>query len=442
MLYNRYRNDSLPPAGGTSFLDKRTVGGITTKNVTYVGVKLEARKRSTYDTVTPKFKERISQGEIINNDFLSVVNTYDCGGTYIFDARYSPPDPTQHNSYYYYAQNGHEINNRYKNYAYGSVTLPIASDLQKAQIDALAAVNKTDFDVGTFLAEWSKTKMLHRDVCNALLKVFTEFESVKVKRSRFSKVVDYDLKGNPKLNRKGKPVYRYLHDPQEVYGRGKFAKAKDVSNLYLTGRYGIGPLLGDLENAWKYMGRKYNPRNTARAEVFSSGSVVVTNKRNLDKGYFDEIVTTTRIFKTRVGILYDSDAASRALAGLGLTRPLSMAWELVPYSFVADWLLDVGTWLDAMQPAGFNRNLCAWVSTVEVLAQTIVLGPFVRTKVDAQYETTSTFSNEWLSRTQTTKSRLAWEPTLPKYPALGSGFNSIRSFDLASLVMQKMRIRI
>jgi hypothetical protein len=33
---------------------------------------------------------------------------------------------------------------------------------------------------------------------------------------------------------------------------------------------------------------------------------------------------------------------------LGLTNPLAIAWELVPFSFVLDWLVPVGTWLQSL----------------------------------------------------------------------------------------------
>jgi hypothetical protein len=44
------------------------------------------------------------------------------------------------------------------------------------------------------------------------------------------------------------------------------------------------------------------------------------------------------------------------LALLGLTDPLSVAWELVPYSFVFDWFVPVGNYLSA---SALNRSITA-----------------------------------------------------------------------------------
>jgi hypothetical protein len=32
---------------------------------------------------------------------------------------------------------------------------------------------------------------------------------------------------------------------------------------------------------------------------------------------------------------------------LGLTNPAILAWELIPFSFVADWFIPIGSWLEA-----------------------------------------------------------------------------------------------
>jgi hypothetical protein len=36
---------------------------------------------------------------------------------------------------------------------------------------------------------------------------------------------------------------------------------------------------------------------------------------------------------------------SNTLTQFGLANPLSLAWEILPYSFVVDWMLPIGPWL-------------------------------------------------------------------------------------------------
>lgn len=44
------------------------------------------------------------------------------------------------------------------------------------------------------------------------------------------------------------------------------------------------------------------------------------------------------------------DPAFVTIDALGLSNPALVAWELVPFSFVVDWFLPIGTWLNAMSP--------------------------------------------------------------------------------------------
>lgn len=50
---------------------------------------------------------------------------------------------------------------------------------------------------------------------------------------------------------------------------------------------------------------------------------------------------------TAKGQLLVSDPSVVTAGELGLTNPALVAWELVPYSFVVDWFLPIGDWLQA-----------------------------------------------------------------------------------------------
>jgi len=48
---------------------------------------------------------------------------------------------------------------------------------------------------------------------------------------------------------------------------------------------------------------------------------------------------------------------------LGLYDPLSVAWELVPFSFVADWFIPIGTYLDNLAAIP-NISALTWVCNI------------------------------------------------------------------------------
>jgi hypothetical protein len=59
-----------------------------------------------------------------------------------------------------------------------------------------------------------------------------------------------------------------------------------------------------------------------------------------------------------------------AFSSLGLTNPLEIVWERVPYSFVVDWFLPVGNWLSALDAdfgwqfkAGRDTEFARWESS-------------------------------------------------------------------------------
>ena len=54
----------------------------------------------------------------------------------------------------------------------------------------------------------------------------------------------------------------------------------------------------------------------------------------------------------------------RALSSFGIANLGTIAWELVPFSFVVDWLLPVGDWIDSFDALlGYTSVTCS-VSTI------------------------------------------------------------------------------
>lgn len=137
--------------------------------------------------------------------------------------------------------------------------------------------------------------------------------------------------------------------------RGGLNGVKLFSQLWLEYRYGLLPLIGDVQAAmlaWKqYVSR--NPENVCR--VSASRTMKSVNKRSVvyasNPGsssvrtrYFYENVKTT----CRMGLYYRMGSNMlTALSGLGLTNPVALAWDLMPFSFLVDWVLPIGPALQA-----------------------------------------------------------------------------------------------
>jgi len=74
--------------------------------------------------------------------------------------------------------------------------------------------------------------------------------------------------------------------------------------------------------------------------------------------------------------------AARTLAEAGITNPLLFAWELTPWSFVADWALPIGEWLgniDATAGVEFSRGTLSWKRVCRAQSRargTTSTGPF------------------------------------------------------------------
>lgn len=396
------------------------------------------------DVVVPGYKLRSAHGEVFNNPYSKFVKTMAISGQgtynyYNIDAFVSTGLDEKFLYEFYQARQSSGV----------TPQLVFPDEVQSernAQIQCLASVNQTDFDSLTFAAEWSKTKILHREVGQALLKLFLDPKSgllfatkLKYKKARVKRVPLYDHEGRPLLNKKGGPTYKYVHT--EAYISGKSSSGKDVANAYLVGRYGVGPLLHDLEGALKHLTKSRALRKTARGTYSLNASATM----NFNASVFGESVPGQWLRNgektVRYGIYYETTAFMSGAAGLGLTRPLKTIWELIPYSFVFDWLINVGGWLDAIQPSGATKELSAWVSTRSMTYDYLNCsgGATVDKLNQSSADHWSWNAASTLVSTETAFSRQIWTPSVPKFPALGSGLNPLRSFDLMTLIVQKIR---
>lgn len=137
--------------------------------------------------------------------------------------------------------------------------------------------------------------------------------------------------------------------------RNAVAGTNLLAELWLEYRYGWLPLLNSISSSMgafsQYMAR--NPRI-----VSVSASAKETTRSTVDiffnpssplppaKVGSEQRVTTTKL---RMGLHYHASSPMVALfSQLGLTNPVALGWELVPFSFVVDWFLTIGQAFNAL----------------------------------------------------------------------------------------------
>lgn len=136
--------------------------------------------------------------------------------------------------------------------------------------------------------------------------------------------------------------------------RGKGLKA--ITDTWLEYRYGVMPLLSDID-ALRQLGQKQLNINSDINVKRSSLKVVTTpysvsRFKGLQCGSSYAIGTRSVKQETiyRATSLYMCNLTTAANLGLDASSIPATLWELVPYSFVVDWFIDVGSWIKAITP--------------------------------------------------------------------------------------------
>jgi len=127
------------------------------------------------------------------------------------------------------------------------------------------------------------------------------------------------------------------------------SQSKAISNGWLELQYGWRPLLSDVFGAAEAIAQSRYGYPTGK--VSSSITTVRTyTERFQEDPQFVPENRTWELRYTRKYVCYfrlTNDVLVQ-FNKLGLTNPALIAWELTPYSFVVDWFLPIGNWLNSM----------------------------------------------------------------------------------------------
>lgn len=126
--------------------------------------------------------------------------------------------------------------------------------------------------------------------------------------------------------------------------------AHNSANLWLELQYGWKPLLNDAYGMAQSLAHAMltpftqTYRANVRRETSRSASAI-----NFEWTYSCDVY---RMMRRSLIAKISEDENSGAAARLGLLDPELVAWELLPFSFVADWFIPIGQWMEMRAKAG------------------------------------------------------------------------------------------
>lgn len=137
---------------------------------------------------------------------------------------------------------------------------------------------------------------------------------------------------------------------------GGTSKSKSLANNWLELQYGWKPLLSDIRYSIFALGklaladRSVGTSRASATQEKSDGAITYFNnaqKPVVGSWYIRTTTTTKFVVRYRV-----SNPLRAFMSQSGFTNPVSLAWELLPFSFVVDWFYPIGSYLESIDSWG------------------------------------------------------------------------------------------
>lgn len=200
----------------------------------------------------------------------------------------------------------------------------------QALTKALLQLQNQQVHVGNFFGTFKDTVRMHNNAVTGIVSGVKRFYRSKAHRP-FSKL----------YFKQGKTIRQI-----KCLGKKKLTRSAD---LWLEYIYGWAPYLADLKGALDELsGPKQAPvvcavGQSRRKPVLSgnSGMIACDTGNSTSFGWDDHYD-----LRGRASLWYAlSNPQAASLSRLGLVNPLEVVWEVTKFSFLVDWFLPIGPWL-------------------------------------------------------------------------------------------------
>lgn len=201
---------------------------------------------------------------------------------------------------------------------------------------------------------------------------------------------------------------------------------KDVAGRWLELQYGWIPLLSDVYEASKAYESITSGHRKSRL------SVSINRKGTKDTSVSPSNWTCKCTVDEKWRLIYEMSEMMSTPRSLGLTDPLSVAWELIPYSFVVDWFLPIGSYLENLNTIPTLRGRFMTIKVRNVQGSAVrVSNPLIDW---IKYPTTY-HSSKYFTRSVSTSLSVP----RPGFETLPDAMSPSRIWNAIALVTQRIR---
>lgn len=168
----------------------------------------------------------------------------------------------------------------------------------------------------------------------------------------------------------------------EFFAKNAKNHAKMAADSWLMFRYGIMPLINDINSIIKLFADKVKKMLGMMYRQKASVAVDASGTYDFGTDYWNFGITTRETKRSRIvstSILYyervltsTMDLFNRSI-GFDLSQVPAASWELIKFSFVVDWIFRVGDWLQAIMPNSSLRIVGGCTS--QVIETTLTYDP-------------------------------------------------------------------
>lgn len=340
-------NPEIVPFGNGHIISK--IDGVVVDDTVVVGpdVGVYAYRRDYSGSITPEYRElrRTHRPLPFNNYSANVVR--DNGSVYNNRYWVEARDPETGAKY-----TTHETEVTYSNTCFYAPQTPLDDSIvgeavRKAEIRLRDKVGGLTVNLAQAIGERRQTAMLLAKSVERILSV--------ARAARHGDLIDVALQLGYPVKERVRKGRIYGYDRRRLINPGdRF----NIANVWLEYTYGWKPLMQDVYGSIELLNKKIT------SDGMSVGSSATAY-------YAEEFSNTTPKYslkkstKARMSFhVRCQDEMVALAASTGITNPALLTWELIPFSFVVDWFIPVGQYLEGLTAYDGFTFQSGWLSTV------------------------------------------------------------------------------